>query len=47
MNELILSLRDINPLTLKELSNLLNRKPDSITRMYLSGLVKEGRLELF
>jgi ATP-dependent DNA helicase RecG len=46
MNELILKLCDIKPLTLKELSELLNRKPDPLRKKYLSKLVTEEKLKL-
>lgn len=46
MNELILGLCAIRPLTLKELSQLLKRKPDSLRISYLSRLVDEKKLKL-
>ncbi|SHG94148.1 ATP-binding protein, partial [Ornithinibacillus halophilus] len=46
MNELIVRLCQIKPLTLQELSKLLNRKPDPLRKKYLSKLVKEEKLEL-
>lgn len=46
MNELILKLCDIKPLSVKELSELLNRKPDPLRKKYLSKLVTEERLKL-
>ncbi|GAB3049783.1 ATP-binding protein [Virgibacillus ainsalahensis] len=46
MNELILRLCQIKSLTLQELSELLNRKPDPLRKNYLSKLVKEEKLEL-
>ena len=46
MNELILKLCDIKPFTLKELSELLNRKPDPLRKKYLSKLVSEEKIKL-
>jgi ATP-dependent DNA helicase RecG len=46
MDEIILNLCAIKPLTLKELSELLNRQMDPLRKKYISRLLKEGKLEL-
>ncbi|WP_106495818.1 hypothetical protein [Lentibacillus sp. Marseille-P4043] len=46
MNELILKLCQIKALTLQELSDLLDRKPEPLRKNYLSKLVKDEKLEL-
>ncbi|AMV09852.1 AAA family ATPase [Geobacillus thermoleovorans] len=45
MDEIILNLCAIKPLTLKELSQLLNRQMDPLRKKYISRLLKEGKLE--
>jgi len=46
MDEIILNLCAIKPLTLKELSEILNRQMDPLRKKYISRLLKEGKLEL-
>jgi ATP-dependent DNA helicase RecG len=46
MDEIILNLCAVKPLTLKELIKLLNRPIDSLRKKYISRLLKEGNLEL-
>lgn len=46
MNNLILKLCEIKSLTLKELCDLLDRKPKPLREKYLAKLVIEGKLRL-
>ena len=46
MQEYIIELCAINPLSAKELAHYLNRDDEWIKKEYISKLVKEGRIKL-
>lgn len=46
MKEITFKLCEVQPLTLKELSNYLNRSPDGVRNNYLNPLIIEGKIRL-